>query len=660
MEMSGHNSGEFDRKSQRKVGLVYDERMCKHETPDGDDHPECPDRIRAIWYKLEHAGVTQRCVVFSGSKAEDKHLQLVHTKNHVNLVKCIGSKEYNSQRKKIASQFNSIYLNRCSSEAAYLAAGSVVKVAEKVAKGELDSAFAIVRPPGHHAEADEAMGFCLFNNVAVAASFLLNERPDLGVKKILIVDWDVHHGNGTQKMFWKDPHVLFFSVHRHESGSFYPSGDDGFYSMVGEGPGEGFNINVPWENGRCGDADYLAVWDHILVPVAKEFNPDIILVSAGFDAAVRDPLGGCRVTPYGYSVMLKKLMEFARGKIVLALEGGYNLNSIANCSLACLQVLLEDKPIQGSSEAYPFESTWCIIQAVRKRLCSFWPSLADELPSTLIDQKAPNPNMLISSSESETEDDEAHDMPESIDALGREILEKIKKLNIGDYHDQVDSASTFWRTNLAKVDIWYATFGSNMWKPRFLCYILGGQAEGMKRACVGSMDKNLPKEILWETFPHRLFFGHESTVTWGEGGVAFVHPESNPEEKSHMCLYRITLEQFNDVLFQENHLNVDADSPLFDLTALDLIENKGSLSSSEAFLNGWYGNVVCLGKERGIPILTMTCPLSHVEKFKTGEFPLRPPAKAYANTLIRGLVEGGRLSEEEAKAYIENATLKPL
>ena len=135
-------------------------------------------------------------------------------------------------------------------------------------------------------------------------------QPELGVKKILIVDWDVHHGNGTQKMFWKDPRVLFFSVHRyvlmmltlvskvlgkllkmhlwarHEHGGFYPAGDDGDYNMVGEGPGEGFNINVPWEQGRCGDADYLAAWDHILIPVAKEFNPDIILLSAGFDAGI--------------------------------------------------------------------------------------------------------------------------------------------------------------------------------------------------------------------------------------------------------------------------------------------------------------------------------------------------------------------------------------
>ncbi|VVB17571.1 unnamed protein product [Arabis nemorensis] len=652
-ESSGKNCGYSDGKSQRKVGLLYDEKMCKHDTPDGEDHPECPDRIRIIWETLQLAGVAQRCVVLGGSKAEDKQLQLVHTKDHVNLVKSISTKKKDIRRNKIASQLNSIYLNGGSSEAAYLAAGSVVELAEKVAEGELDCGFAIVRPPGHHAEADEAMGFCLFNNVAVAASYLLNERPDLGVKKILIVDWDVHHGNGTQKMFWKDPRVLFFSVHRHEYGSFYPAGDDGYYNMVGEGPGEGFNINVPWEQGRCGDPDYLAAWDHILIPVAKEFNPDIILLSAGFDAAIGDPLGGCRVTPYGYSIMLKKLMEFAQGKIVMALEGGYNLDSIAKSSLACVKVLLEDEPIQGSSKAYPFESTWRVIQAVRKRLCAYWPSLADELSWKLIDQKTPTPIIIVSSSsDSETEDD-THGIVDQMSKLNIEKQEGTLNEN-----DQVDTASTSWRADLAKVDVWYASYGSNMWKPRFLCYIQGGQAEGMKKACVGSMDKSPPKGIMWETFPHRLFFGRESTATWGVGGAAFTNPLTNINDQTHMCIYRITLEQFNDVLFQENGLNVDSDFPLFDLAALQLVENKGS-GSLEAS-NGWYNNVVCLGKELNIPILTMTCTLSTFEKFKSGEIPLRPPAKAYADTLVRGLVEGGRFSEEEAESYIDNAASKPL
>ncbi|KAM0070452.1 putative histone deacetylase [Helianthus debilis subsp. tardiflorus] len=141
------------------------------------------------------------------------------------------------------------------------------------------------------------MGFCLFNNVAIATSFHLNQK-ELGINKLFIVHWDVHHGNGTQKMFRKDSRVL------HEYGSFYPTGDDGSHIMIGEGAGAGYNINVPWENGQCEDADYITVWNHILIPVAREFNPEIIIIPTGFDAAIGDPLGGCRITPHGYSILL--------------------------------------------------------------------------------------------------------------------------------------------------------------------------------------------------------------------------------------------------------------------------------------------------------------------------------------------------------------------
>ncbi|XP_062095156.1 histone deacetylase 5-like [Humulus lupulus] len=369
----------------RRVGLLYDNRMCKHAPPPNHaDHPENPNRIKTIWTKLQTAGIPQRCVLLAAKEVEDSHVLLVHSQNHLKMIKNISLKQFSSSRAKTSSRYDSIYFNKGSSEAASIAAGSVIEVTERVAKGELNSGVAIVRPPGHHAEHDEPMGFCLYNNVAIAAKFILNEKPELGIKRILIVDWDVHHGNGTQKMFWEDPRVLFFSVHRHEFGSFFPFNDDAFYKMVGNGPGAGYNINVPWENDQCGDADYIAVWDHILIPVAKEFNPDMIIVSAGFDAAVNDPLGECLVTPSGYSIMLKKLMDFAHGKVVLALEGGYNLESTSNSVLACVEVLLEDKPICGSLDLYPLESTWRVIKEVRNELCMFWPTLAEELPKTLL------------------------------------------------------------------------------------------------------------------------------------------------------------------------------------------------------------------------------------------------------------------------------------
>ncbi|BFG32879.1 hypothetical protein CerSpe_191540 [Prunus speciosa] len=630
------SESKIQQRRMRRVGLLYDERMCKHSTPDGGQHPENPDRIKVIWNKLQAAAIPQRCVILGAKEAEDKHILSVHSKNHVNLIKNISSKQFDSRRNRVASKLNSIYFNEGSSEAAYLAVGSAIEVTERVAKGELDSAIAIIRPPGHHAEQDEAMGFCLYNNVAIAARFLLDEKPELGISKILIVDWDVHHGNGTQKMFWKDPRVLFFSVHRHEFGSFYPATEDGFYTMIGEGPGAGYNINVPWEN-----------------------------VSAGFDAAAGDPLGGCCVTPYGYAVMLKKLMNFAHGKIVLALEGGYNLESVANSVLACVEVLLEDNPIRGSSEAYPFESTWRVIQAVRQKLSSFWPSLADELPEKLTNKKAPPAAyILTSSSDSEEEDYEAPNaISKHLEEVLQDVMEPLSKLKIDEsIQDHAASNSNTWRSELSKVDVWYATFGSNLWLKRFLCYVEGGQVEGMKKPYLGSRDKTPPKEIMWKTFPHRLFFGREFTHTWGPGGVAFLNPKSNIQDKTYMCLYRITLDQFNDILVQENVASFATSSPLFDLAALNSVtrEEPHSLQVHLELKRCWYGNVVYLGKESNIPILTMTCTQSDMEGFKSGELALCAPAKNYANSIVRGLVEGKQLSQEAAMAYIQEASTKPL
>ncbi|CAN6205993.1 unnamed protein product [Urochloa humidicola] len=363
-----------------RVGLLYDERMCAHATPYGEEHPENPERLRAIWRKLNAEGITSRCVLLKAKEAEDKYIASVHSEGHINLMKEISSKKYNSRRSKIARKYNSIYFNQGSSESAALAAGSVIEVTEKVAAGELTSAIALVRPPGHHAEHDKAMGFCIFNNVAVAASYLLKERPDLGIKKILIVDWDVHHGNATQKMFYDDPRVLVFSVHRFDFGDFYPYEADASYCFIGEDAGKGYNINVPWEQGKCGDADYIAAWDHILLPVTEAFGPDIILVSAGFDAALGDPLGGCCITPNGYARLLTKLLGFAQGRIVMALEGGYNLRSTANSVFACAKVLLGDKFTFNSSGIQLVESTWRTIQAVCNELKTCWPVFSDKLP----------------------------------------------------------------------------------------------------------------------------------------------------------------------------------------------------------------------------------------------------------------------------------------
>ncbi|BAF22119.1 histone deacetylase 5 [Oryza sativa Japonica Group] len=684
-----------------RVGLLYDERMCAHATPDGEEHPENPERLRAIWRKLSADGVASRCMIMKAKEAEDKYIASVHSQNHIKLMRSISSKEYDSRRNKIARKFNSIYFNKGSSESAFLAAGSVIEVAEKVAAGELSSAIALVRPPGHHAEHNEAMGFCLFNNVAIAADYLLNERTDLGIKKILIVDWDVHHGNGTQKMFYSDPRVLFFSVHRFDYGSFYPAEGDASYCFIGEGDGKGYNINVPWEHGKCGDADYIAAWDHVLLPVAEAFNPDIVLVSAGFDAALGDPLGGCCITPNGYALLLTKLLGFAQGRIVMALEGGYNLRSIANSVSACAKVLLGDKFRFDTPDMQPFESSWRVIQAVRDELKTFWPVLSNRLPENISLRSRPSQIELYSSGS----DSEVEDLPDAIASVNiiqityGIISESLSKLNLDEDKiatkttssnvmvegptdsvepqndgsaavstEGISSLSSTWRSELSKVYVWYASFGSNMWTPRFLCYIQGGKAEGMNIPCFGSHDTSPPRGSMWKTVPHRLFFGRSSTPCWGTGGVAFLNPEINHTENSYVCMYKITLEQFNDVLFQENRLvkengesgkTESPDSPLIGLSEIEFVSrNKGVHLAP--IKDSWYSNVLYLGEEDNLPILTMTCPSSDVERCRSGELPLCPPSKTYSATLIRGLMEGKHLDADAAASYINTAATRGL
>ncbi|KAK8934000.1 Histone deacetylase 5 [Platanthera zijinensis] len=679
-----------------RVGLAYDDRMCQHATPDGERHPENPNRIRAIWRKLEAECIPERCILFNIKEAEDAIIESVHTRKHIQFIRNISSKEFDSRRLRIASKLDSIYFNEGSSKSAYLAAGAVVEATENVAKGDLDSAIAIVRPPGHHAEANKAMGFCLLNNVAIAASYLLNERvctAELGIRRILIVDWDVHHGNGTQKMFYKDSRVLYFSVHRFDFGSFYPSGGDGSHCMTGEDQGAGYNINVPWEHGQCGDVDYLAVWDHILIPVTETYNPEIILVSAGFDAAMGDPLGGCCLTPYGYSLMLKKLMKFADGKIVLALEGGYNLSSLANSVLACAKTLLEGNPVVGNLEGKPFESTWRVINEVRHELKTYWPVFSFDLPQEIQISKAkPYPFQAGINYSSDSDLEKDHEPSNTLYTLTNgveDVILPLSKLNVDDGDNgkftvsgqdrsqpnvqilsetrenpkevETEICNHFvpWRSSLSKIDVWYGSYGSNMYRARFLCYIEGGKVEGMSEPSLGARDKSSPKDVKWKSVPHRLFFARSHSNAWGDGGAAFLNPESSTNDKTYMRCYRITLEQFNDVLIQENLNYKSFESPLVDSHDMEFLVKNRSICV-ESIKGGWYSNVLYLGELDGIPILTMTCPASDFEKYRRGELPACAPAKGYENIILKGLVEGEQLPLQQAIAYLKDAAANKL
>ncbi|XP_073469755.1 histone deacetylase 7 isoform X2 [Aquarana catesbeiana] len=346
-------------KTRFTTGIVYDSVMLKHQCTCGDNsnHPEHAGRIQSIWSRLQERGLRNHCECIRGRKASLEELQSVHTETHVLLYGTNPHNRLKLDNRKLAGilaqrmfvmlpcgglgvDSDTIWNELHSSNAARWAAGSVIELAFKVVTQELKNGFALVRPPGHHADPSTAMGFCFFNSVAIAAKQL---QQRLDVRKILIVDWDVHHGNGTQRVFYRDPNVLYISLHRHDDGNFFPG--SGAANEVGANSGEGFNVNVAWAGGLdppMGDAEYLAAFRTVVMPIAHEFSPDVVLVSAGFDAAEGHPapLGGYKVTPKCFGHMTRQLMSLAGGRVVLALEGGHDLTSICDASESCVSALL--------------------------------------------------------------------------------------------------------------------------------------------------------------------------------------------------------------------------------------------------------------------------------------------------------------------------------
>ncbi|XP_036109973.1 histone deacetylase 4 [Molossus molossus] len=340
------------------TGLVYDTLMLKHQCTCGNSnsHPEHAGRIQSIWSRLQETGLRSRCECIRGRKATLEELQTVHSEAHTLLygTNPLNRQKLDSQKRlgSLTSLFvrlpcggvgvdsDTIWNEVHSSGAARLAVGCVVELVFKVATGELKNGFAVVRPPGHHAEESTPMGFCYFNSVAIAAK-LLQQR--LSVSKTLIVDWDVHHGNGTQQAFYSDPSVLYISLHRYDDGNFFPG--SGAPDEVGTGPGVGFNVNMAFTGGLdppMGDAEYLAAFRTVVLPIASEFAPEVVLVSAGFDAVEGHPtpLGGYNLSAKCFGYLTKQLMGLAGGRIILALEGGHDLTAICDASEACVSALL--------------------------------------------------------------------------------------------------------------------------------------------------------------------------------------------------------------------------------------------------------------------------------------------------------------------------------
>ncbi|KAM6151515.1 histone deacetylase 6-like [Rhynchocyon petersi] len=324
-----------------RTGLVYDQRMMSHYNLWDNHHPEMPQRISRIVHRLEELSLTRRCLTLPARPATDDELLTCHSAEYLARLRATENMKTRELHREGAS-FDSIYICPSTFTCAQLATGAVCRLVEAVLSGEVLNGIAVVRPPGHHAEWDAACGFCFFNSVAVAARHA--QAISGHALRVLIVDWDIHHGNGTQHIFEDDPSVLYMSLHRYDHGTFFPMGNEGASSQIGQAPGIGFTVNVAWNGPRIGDPDYLAAWHRLVLPIAYEFNPELVLVSAGFDAARGDPLGGCQVSPDGYAHLTHLLMGLANGRIILILEGGYNLTSISDSMAACTRILLGDPP----------------------------------------------------------------------------------------------------------------------------------------------------------------------------------------------------------------------------------------------------------------------------------------------------------------------------
>ncbi len=309
----------------RKTAVFRDPLFMDHDP--GFDHVESPERLKVIHEVLDRDEVRESFVYPDFAPASHKIIGLNHTSGLMNRVGETAGKIFDSLDPDTKTSPDSY-------AAACLAVGALTKGVDLLLAGEIDNGFALVRPPGHHAEADRSMGFCLFNNVAVAARYALQQ---CGLKRVMIVDWDLHHGNGTQHSFYDSDKVLYVSTHQFP---YYPG--TGSLQETGQGKGEGYTVNIPLP-GYQGDSDYATIFDDIVVPIGRQYRPELILISCGFDIYQGDPLGAMEVTAQGFAYltrcMVKLAEEVCEGKLLVTLEGGYNLTGMRDGAMAVLSEL---------------------------------------------------------------------------------------------------------------------------------------------------------------------------------------------------------------------------------------------------------------------------------------------------------------------------------
>ncbi|XWX04768.1 histone deacetylase [Aggregatilineales bacterium SYSU G02658] len=300
------------------VGYLTHPSFSKHAMP-GYNHPESPERIKAVWNALDHAQLTPRLTAIEPVEATREILRAVHTETFIRLLERLEA-----ENRPVLIDQDTYALPR-SFQIARLAAGACVRGVEAVVRGDVHTALAAIRPPGHHATPNNAMGFCLLSNVAIAARYATQQ---LGLERVLILDYDVHHGNGTQDAFYDDPRVLFISTHQSP---FYPM--TGHLEETGTGAGVGATLNVPLPN-NTGDSGYQQVFEQIVWPAARRYQPQLIIVSAGFDAHWADPLAQMRLTLAGYDQLARSVLNMANelcgGRVVFVMEGGYNVTALGS------------------------------------------------------------------------------------------------------------------------------------------------------------------------------------------------------------------------------------------------------------------------------------------------------------------------------------------
>eukprot|EP00070_Physeter_catodon_P039706 XP_028346600.1 polyamine deacetylase HDAC10 isoform X2 [Physeter catodon] len=358
------------------TALVYHEDMTAARLlwDDPECEIECPERLTTALERLQQRGLEQRCLRLAAREASEAELGLVHSPEYVALLQgtqALGTRELQT----LSGQYDAVYFHPSTFHCARLAAGAALQLVDAVLAGAVRNGLALVRPPGHHSQRAAANGFCVFNNVAIAAKHAQRQH---GLHRILIVDWDVHHGQGIQHIFEDDPSVLYFSWHRYEHGRFWPYLRESDADAVGQGPGLGFTVNLPWNQVGMGNADYVAAFLHVLLPVAFEFNPELVLVSAGFDSAIGDPEGQMQATPECFAHLTQLLQVLAGGRVCAVLEGGYHLESLSQSVCMMVQALLGDPAPPLSGPMVPHGSALESIQSVRVAQAPHWVSLQQQ------------------------------------------------------------------------------------------------------------------------------------------------------------------------------------------------------------------------------------------------------------------------------------------